>query len=205
MPPLRLHLQRRWCRRMDRMALMVSTEGLAIGTAAVAIMAMVEGIGLVDAGSLGPWAAPSSAERSQQQQRPITTATRATRGTAISHGAGSISGGGRFASKHGRRGRLASLARWDRAPAYAKASAGRGNNEKARRCANKSTLPPSLRGTPKPPFSRAHNRRPRGEARETYLISQVFRSAGAGQAICMPPYPSDRGRPLREERRCAAV
>jgi hypothetical protein len=79
-------------------------HGGPIGTAAVAIMAMVEGIGLVDAGSLGPWAAPSSAERSQQ--RPITTATRATRGTAISHGAGSISGGGRFASKHGRRGRL---------------------------------------------------------------------------------------------------
>jgi hypothetical protein len=36
-----------------------------------------------------------------------------------------------------------------------------------------------------------------------YLISQAFRSPGAGQAICMPPippYPSDRGRPLREER-----
>src|ERR1019366_9783583 len=76
------------------MVLMVPTEGVAIGTAAVA-MAMVEGIGLVDAGSLGPWAAPSSAGRSQ---RPITTGIRRT---AISRGAGSISGADRFASKHG--------------------------------------------------------------------------------------------------------
>jgi hypothetical protein len=167
LPPLRLHLQRRWCRRMDRMALMVSTEGLAIGTAAVAIMAMVEGIGLVDAGFLGPWAAPSSAERSQQQQRPITTATRATRGTAISHGAGSISGGGRFASKHGRREdwhpwRVGighpPTPRLRRAGGIMKRPGGAQTNQRFRR---------AFGGPQKPPFSRAHNRRPRGEARET--------------------------------------
>jgi len=69
--------------------------------------------------------------------------------------------------------------------------AGRGNNEKARRCANKSTLPPSLRGTPKAPIFRALiTVDPEGRHAKPYLISQAFRSASAGQAIYMPPMPA---------------